>query len=751
MLKIKIGDTWAETNGLEIPVVLRSPVFSEGKGSFIFNFSVPATDEMKKELSFFHRPGAAGANTIKKPMVLSYGALRYAGTATITAASDDTYEVSCPVENSDLAGLLKGVKLPEIDLGGVRTYSNEEIRASATMAANYVIDESDPEDFNVLFAPTFSAITTNTESELQVDGKQFIPEIAAGIILTFNLYAWENLGTDSVIMVMVNSVVKQTIPLNKSPHEYVLTKAVAALQAAAGDVITWNIYVGSVLAAFEEYRIDFTLRSDSNISVSVEYIDTENDGLQLYPSSDFARFPIENSKLFDNMEDDTYMIDHMSAKDLYSRFFNVANYYKNDSFPVLLDGEIQLEEEGAVEYVIAYNLLVPFPYLAYVMKQLFRKLGIGINNNVFEDNDMRQLVIFNAYAENNFISDKLIAPTPGMDLKDHVPDVVASDYFVNLCKLFGIAYDYNPNTRILRLKYLKDIAADTSYSSFPGIIVSLPDLKASPYKGFRLVQPTGNDDFIRENFKSLKGLTYKGEVTYAAQLPRTGMQINDCYYITRRHEFWIWNYDTEYGLMNWYMHSKNFFFEFEQLDDEAEGDVLEIKTNINPIMDKGWEFQDFTPAADTGREWLIPRSDQAGIFDGLPDFFRSEFSNSLLYYHGLRKDNQENLYPLGSCDRYDFLGNTIDFEGTPAYIHDLALRWEGPHGIYEKRYKAWLDILMRSRGTFTFKAYLDSVELSKIDLLKWYTLPGFRFMIKEIRVSLLEKSISVAEIDILVK
>ena len=29
MLKIKIGDTWAETNGLEIPVVLRSPVFSE--------------------------------------------------------------------------------------------------------------------------------------------------------------------------------------------------------------------------------------------------------------------------------------------------------------------------------------------------------------------------------------------------------------------------------------------------------------------------------------------------------------------------------------------------------------------------------------------------------------------------------------------------------------------------------------------------------------------------------------------------
>ena len=59
--------------------------------------------------------------------------------------------------------------------------------------------------------------------------------------------------------------------------------------------------------------------------------------------------------------------------------------------------------------------------------------------------------------------------------------------------------------------------------------------------------------------------------------------------------------------------------------------------------------------------------------------------------------------------------------------------------------------MMKSRGTFKFKAYLSPNDLSTIDLLKWYTGPGFKFMIKEIRFSISEKNISVAELDVFVR
>ena len=59
MLKVKIGSTWIESQGLEIPVTLKSPLPFEGKrvsGSYIFNFSIPYTDALKKGSKVHSRP-----------------------------------------------------------------------------------------------------------------------------------------------------------------------------------------------------------------------------------------------------------------------------------------------------------------------------------------------------------------------------------------------------------------------------------------------------------------------------------------------------------------------------------------------------------------------------------------------------------------------------------------------------------------------------------------------------------------------
>jgi len=743
MLKIKIGDTWAETNGLEIPVVLRSPVFSEGKGSFIFNFQLPATPAMKKEMGYFHRPGRLGSNSISKPLLLTFGLLRYAGTANVVSTSEDEYEVSCPIDNSDLAMLFKSKKLNELDLGGIRNDPEEPIRAKAEMADDVHIVEINFGPFYHTFVPIFSVISVNHYDELQVSGQKFISLITGTISIKFEIVVQDVLTEMNWLRVYKNGVSFFT------PNFIETGIRTVDVAVTTGDEITWDIYLKSTIVPGLHQFVFFTMLQSSNIEIMLSNIALATDGLQLYPHSDYACFPLENNKMFDNIDDDTYQVDHVSAKEIYSNYFTVQNYYVDNKFRMLLSGYAN------DDYFVAYNLFVPFPYLAYVMTRVFETFDISVENNVFKDIDMRQLVIFNAYAENNFISNDLISPVPGINLKDHVPEVLISDYFTNLCKFFGIAFDYRPNSRTIRLKYLKDIASDTAFQPFPGIITTTPELSCSAYKGFRLIQSTSNDDFIRENFKSLDGLTIKGSVSTVADLtPIEDPEINDCYYVTVNKEYWIYNYDPELAIITWLKHTNDFFFQYEEIDENHTGDVFEIKTNINPIMDNGYPFVDRTPSAPLMHKWLIPKTAQAGNFDGLPDFFKSEFSNSLLYFHGLRKDNLNRLYPLASCDIYDYAGNPISFENNspyPAYTHTLSLRWDGPNGLYEKRYKAWIALMMKSRGTFKFKAYLSPNDLSTIDLLKWYTGPGFKFMIKEIRFSISEKNISVAELDVFVR
>ena len=106
MLKLKIGDSFVDTKDLEIPVVLRSSLFFI-IGSYLFNFSLPATDLLRKEFDYFHRPSRSGPSSIIKPLELSFGLLKFAGTATISKASAQIYEFSCPIYSGNLASLFK--------------------------------------------------------------------------------------------------------------------------------------------------------------------------------------------------------------------------------------------------------------------------------------------------------------------------------------------------------------------------------------------------------------------------------------------------------------------------------------------------------------------------------------------------------------------------------------------------------------------------------------------------------------------
>lgn len=745
MLKIKIGNTFVEYRDIQIPIVLRSPLFSEGKGSYLFNFSLPASDVLKDEFGYIHRPGNYGASSIKKPLELKYGPLVYSGTATITEADGRTYEVSCPVDNGELAQIFKSMKLSEIDLGGVRDAEIGSISLDTKPSENLVVDTS-----GIVMAQYFDLpmddIIQNPELILNSGGDEITIDFTGKIFFLLSLSINRIYGA-LFFQLFINGDIYQETSIDTGDIFMPLE-----IDVISGDVITWQLkgqasanmqwaYFGLLKFTVYSEGTKLQLFKDSNMN--------NNEGLTLYPESDYACFPFENSKMFDNLEDDTYQIDHVSIKEIYSKYFPIINYYKENRFPSLMSGE---SEE---ELFLAFNLFNPFPYLAYVIKQMAKDLGITIDNNLFEEPDQKQLVIFNLFAENSFITSELIQPKVGFDLKDHVPDVQLSDYWINLCKLLGIAFDYKANTKTLRLKYLKDIATSSVFTDFPGVIITKPTLKAEPFNGYRLTQETSGDEYISNFFKSIDGLTYKGTVNIVNQLSAiTDQEINDCYYVITRKEYWYWNYDKDMAILNWIFYSKDFLFVVENIDDEIGEKTYEVKSNINAIMMNDWDAVDVNICAPSGRQWLIPITRQPGNFDGLPDVFSSKFSKSLLFYHGLRQDNQLNLYPLASNNIYDFAGNPITFEessSSPAYTHDLSLRWDGPNGLYEKRYKHWINLMLKSRGVWKLTAHLTPLQLSKIDWFTWYNGPGYKFLIKEIRFNINHDKISVADIDIFIR
>lgn len=743
MLSLKIGNTYIETSGIEIPVTLRSPLFSmndNDNGSFIFNFSLPATDALKNEFGYFHRPGRYGQAFVRKSLTLKFGPLQFSGTAKIVKADNNIYEISCPVDNGNLAQLFKSKKLNEVDLGGVRETILTQETVDASTEANLWIYTQTASGVT-LYDLAFTNITANPGSILDSSGLVITAVENSKLILRVKFDFDKTYGTAFYLLFFKNGTEFKRVQIDEGSFE-----CLAATDVVTGDLITWKIEA-TPEAYFSYQMIEFVVSAGANLTVYPPGSLNLNKGLSVYPGDDYATFPLENAKMFDNIEDDAFSIDHKAIKVIYSKYFPVLNYYANNRFPVHMYGEV----EG--ESFLAFNLFNPFPYLAYVMKKVFADFQIIVTDNIFEDSDLRQLVIFNLFAENNYSESNLIKPAVGFNLQDHVPDTLISDFFKHLCRLFGIGFSYKSSTKELKFKYLDDIIKDNTKTKLPGTIISSPVLTAETFNGYKLEQnKPGSDEYINTYFKSLSGLTMKGSVSFINQLPSAeDSEINDCYYVTTRKEYWVYNYDTELSILNWIFHSKDFEFTKESIDTEISDLTLSLKSDINAIMMNNWDLLDHNICALAGREWLIPVTMQPGNFDALSGVFKSEFTKSLLFYHGLRNDSDGFLYPLASNDVFDFAGNQISFESTdehPAYTQELSLKWNGDSGLWERKHKNWVTWRVNNPGFFTVKAVFTPHQLASLDWFKWYDILNHNFIIEEIRFIIYESSLSETELDV---
>jgi len=128
-----------------------------------------------------------------------------------------------------------------------------------------------------------------------------------------------------------------------------------------------------------------------------------------------------------------------------------------------------------------------------------------------------------------------------------------------------------------------------------------------------------------------------------------------------------------------------------------------------------YHLPDFSPVA--GVDLKCPATLQEGNMVEKVDV--TEFSPRLLFYRGMQKDSNNDDYPMGSSDVWDYDWNKISDA-------NLSLRWDGDYGLYEKCWKGFLHWWI-NRKLAKWKVKDPCV----FDFDKIYTIDRSRYILKK--------------------
>lgn len=710
--------------GISLPLVLRSPLFltEEGKipGSYVFNFTIPAGDAIRQVFGQAHRVQRAARATAELPYVISDGTLRYQGTCSVTEADADAYEIACKVNYPEG---LAGKTLKDLDLG--TDYTITDLCSLAHKASPEVYLQSDPEYLELSVVVPDEIITDYTSS-LSLGGSTFTAPDEMDVTLRINVLASFILGTLHVI------VKKNGTLLDEASFNSASTTSLFGLSLSliADDEITIEAIAESEVSN-EGYTINFTL-DDFAVEYSRPNIftTTANDLLD-QDTSDFAIFPVYNAEFLANFPDDAFQVDNLSIKTLYSTYFPVLNYYKNGEFPLFLTGTI----EG--ETLFCANLFTPFVYMRKLLNQLASEAGFTIVNNPFDTTYFKNMVLFNAYAENTYTSNAttILPIKPAFNLTDHVPEMAQSDFLRWVSVLTGFMPVTDNVALTITFVDIKNKHIITSLNPaipFPGFLLDNPKVTVAPeYKGIKLeLKKAGTDKYL-DNIKELSDkFIYKGLVADPRDLPASGNLVNDLYEVSSNNSWYVYQYNPETYQLEWCFYSKKFPIVYT----EGVEPYLNVSTELCPVLTT--RILDEVTGAPESRLWTIPRTDQAGILEGFPDSLSAEYGTQVLYYKGLSLDSTAEPYPLGT-PRYD------DYTGDPLFFPDLSAT-----ALFDTQYKAWLQWLAYTAKPVTYKCILTRAQLRQIRWGQIYSGNGFNFLVKEVNINLLVDGLSMGEVEV---
>lgn len=374
------------------------------------------------------------------------------------------------------------------------------------------------------------------------------------------------------------------------------------------------------------------------------------------------------------------------------------------------------------------NTIVPFPYVVYLLKQIFTEHGYRGKGSFLDDDEIKTLVQYNTFA----LDDALFSTgfhnyyKREINLQNHVPDVLITDWLVGLKNIFCLGFFFNNQEKTCEIIPLKEVINSTDYIDWSDKAVRVYNYEDVSAEGVQLKHEHDSaDDLTDTRINPIEKNTVKTAVDTFADLPSSGNSSNDIRLVKSLNQYYIWNA----GLAAWKYFSENFF---NYKIGEGKKEISSIFSPAGFIY-KGEDtyatyFNGLYPSDPLFplRDWMVPQAKQKGNSPMFDLYVNNPYTPRLLFYRGFRNDGNGEPYPLGSYHNYDYDENRIG---------NYSLSWDGDDGLYNVWWKDYLNVISGSR-TITIPVRLNLNDLLNLDFKKKIRIRDVNYLIKSIDIKL---------------
>lgn len=375
---------------------------------------------------------------------------------------------------------------------------------------------------------------------------------------------------------------------------------------------------------------------------------------------DYAFYPVKNAGL--KLADGSFSLEYMNRVGVYSGVTRIAT--------TSITTNLQ-------------NALYPFPYLIYVMKQVFAATGWKLEGDWLSDPDARKITMLNlkdiTWGIKFSIFSLQILPTVSFDLKEYMPDTDVGNFLIQIKNRLGLYYDFNSRTKVCTIRYLKDTIA--------GEVEDISSICTAPYvnkidtggKSYKLVNTFDSGDSLPAP-SILGGLEYLGAYLNLPPFAPSIVNVNKVVLVLSQNAYFICREsETTPGTYIWTKYMDNIY------DYDPGGTTEEVNTSatttVMEVVNAG------------GINGLMPAINQQGSIYHYNDLEPS-WGIRLLFFHGMQPDYAGQTYPYAS-------NHPINSQGTVIGNYALSFKFEEPTthaqiGLYDLFWKAFLDRLKQS-------------------------------------------------------
>lgn len=725
MISIIVEQEILELQEISLSINLKSPLFFGElifEGSYIFDFSVPATARNMKIFGFSNKPGIESVSASFEGSIYFNLVKLFDGEIKVVKSSDDFFDLRFFMFNGYLNSKIQNKKINDITLGEKEVVLPAISSIFRVIHVDEYLSQNNPSGHNL--NPEFFRMNHNGTYGYFHELNNVYTVTASCYLRFWGAIHLEISYGDCFLEIYKNNVIQQSIYFDKPVKKFLFEGSFNH-----GDTIVFAIH------SHYEYhtlvwKVDYILRGNSFLCCD-DWITSKKTILE--PGhSDICFFPVLNEKAYETITNEI-------LKSQYETILPVINYYQPVSSSVQ-----RFSPYFCSTNAIIGNVFVPFVFFRFILNRICEQFEFNISFDTNLEDEINTLVLGNNRAINktelyarlseiqpyNDVITQYFFIESEIQLADHVPDISITD-FIKIINLFGLVIVPTGNKQFV-IKSLNDILANSSYNYLTEVS-GKPEIERSVYDGYILEYKPANDA-ITDLIKEIDTAKIKGTVQSVNNLPGGNNTILDLYYVTDVKQYFIWDYDNVSDTLTWQFYSLPY-----KLDKTQEGDnPINIQFDVFPVIPKDNPKFDITET-DTSLAgfWLIPKSSFGLHFPDKYETRDNKKPNWITFYRGMVPTSLSMLYPMGSSQNFNLSGTVINGCAVDLFV-------DGANGLFEKYWKKWISFLSGSRQVTIYKK-IDTQELLLLDFTKKYLFENRLYFIKEVSFTLSHQGYSVAE------